>query len=222
MVDEPVAAAVSPLSGARRRLVDELRTKGIGDPAVLAAVGSVPRHAFVPSGVRHRAYEDAALPIGSGQTISQPFVHARSLELLRLAGHERVLEVGTGSGYQTALLSRIAAAVYSVERVEALLDLARVALQVAGVSNVHLSVADGTAGWPDHAPYDAIVVSAGSPEIPQPLLAQLADGGRLLVPIGDRKAQHLVLVERKGTRYVDQAFNSVRFVPLLGEHGWRE
>lgn len=222
MVDEPVAAAVPPLSGARRRLVDELRTKGIGDPAVLAAVGAVPRHAFVPSGVRHRAYEDAALPIGNSQTISQPFVHARSLELLRLTGHERVLEVGTGSGYQTALLSRIAASVYSVERVEALLEQARTALKVSGVSNVHLAAADGTAGWPEHAPYDAIVVSAGSPEIPQPLLAQLADGGRLLVPIGDRNTQHLVLVERKGTRFVDRAFNTVRFVPLLGEHGWRE
>ncbi|MDA1081335.1 MAG: protein-L-isoaspartate(D-aspartate) O-methyltransferase [Gemmatimonadetes bacterium] len=222
MVDRPIASAVAPLSGARRRLVEELKGKGIVDPAVLRAIELTPRHAFVPSGVRHRAYEDGALPIGSGQTISQPFVHARSLELLRLTGSERVLEVGTGSGYQTALLSKLALVIYSVERVEALLRQAEEALRVANVSNVYLAVADGTAGWREHAPFDAIVVGAGSPEIPQPLVDQLADGGRLLVPVGDRDVQRLVLVERKGTRVLEQAYDPVRFVPLVGDHGWAE
>lgn len=223
MVDGPVGSAIAPLTGARRRLVDELRTKGITDAAVLRAIEQTPRHVFVPSGVRHRAYEDAALPIGSGQTISQPFVHARSLELLRLTGTERVLEVGTGSGYQTALLSRMAREVYSIERVEALFANANEALRTArtaGVSNVHLVCGDGTAGWPDHAPYDAIVVGAGSPQVPRPLLDQLADGGRLLVPTGNRDEQRLVLVERNGTRFIERRFDPVRFVPLLGEHGW--
>lgn len=222
MVDSPVTSAAAPMTGARRRLVDELRTKGIADAAVLRAFELTPRHAFVPSGVSHRAYEDAALPIGSGQTISQPFVHARSLELLRLGGTERVLEVGTGSGYQTALLAQLAHEVFSIERVEALFAKAGEALRVAGVTNVQLICGDGTSGWPEHAPYDAIVVGAGSPEVPRPLLDQLADGGRLLVPTGNRDEQRLVLVERKGTRFIERRFDPVRFVPLLGEHGWAE
>jgi protein-L-isoaspartate(D-aspartate) O-methyltransferase len=148
MVDSPVAPA-APLSGARRRLVDDLRRKGITDAAVLAAVGQVPRHAFVPSGVAHRAYEDAALPIGRGQTISQPYVHARSMELLALGAADRVLEIGTGSGYQTALLGRVAKHVYSVERVQALADRAAETLRTVGVANVTLACADGTDGWPE-------------------------------------------------------------------------
>ena len=220
MVDSPVAAAVPQFTGARRRLVDELRAKGIVDAAVLKAFELTPRHVFVPTGVRHRAYDDAALLIGSGQTISQPFVHARSLELLSLSETDRVLEVGTGSGYQTVLLSHLARTVYSVERIAALHERAREAVAAAGATNVILSCADGTEGWKEHAPYDAIVVSAGAPDIPQPLLEQLAEGGRLLTPVGDRNMQQLVLSTRRGQRFDRQSFDPVRFVPLVGEHGW--
>ena len=220
MVDDPVGVPVPQLSGARRRLVDELRAKGITDVAVLGAFERTPRHAFVPTGLRHRAYEDAPLQIGSGQTISQPFVHARALELLHLQPDERVLEVGTGSGYQTVLLSYLAAAVYSVERIPALLDRAREAVRAAGVTNAHLLCADGTGGWPDHAPYDAIVVSAGAPDVPKPLMDQLADGGRLLTPVGGRDEQRLVLIVRRGDRFDRRSLDPVRFVPLVGEHGW--
>lgn len=219
-MDSPVAVATPQFTGARRRLVEELRLKGIADASVLKAFELTARHAFVPSGVRHRAYEDAALLIGSGQTISQPFVHARSLELLKLTGAERVLEIGTGSGYQTVLLSHLVQRVYSVERIAALHERAAEAVKAAGASNVDLTCSDGTAGWPEHAPYDAILVSAGAPEIPQPLLDQLSEGGRLITPVGDREMQRLVLVTRHGVRFDRQTFDPVRFVPLVGEHGW--
>mgnify|MGYP003336570039 FL=1 len=215
-------ATPTQLSGARRRLVEELRAKGIRDERVLRAVEATPRHLFMPTGVRHRAYEDAAVLIGSGQTISQPFVHARSLELLGLTGTERALEIGTGSGYQTALLAQLAAAVFSVERIPALYDKALAALEAAGVRNVTLQCADGTAGWAAHAPYDAIVVGAGAPDVPQPLVDQLADGGRLLVPVGDLELQRLVMVTRRGDRVERQSCDPVRFVPLVGGHGWAE
>lgn len=210
----------SRLTGARRRLVEELRTKGIRDERVLRAVEATPRHLFMPTGVRHRAYEDAAVLIGSGQTISQPFVHARSLELLGLTGTERVLEIGTGSGYQTALLAQMAAKVCSVERIPALYDKALAALETSRARNVHLQCADGTAGWPAHAPYDAIVVGAGAPDVPQPLVDQLSEGGRLLVPVGDLDLQRLVLVTRRGGAVSRQSYDPVRFVPLVGGHGW--
>lgn len=220
MVEGPVAPAGRPLSGARRRLVDELRRKGITDASVLAAIEATPRHLFLPTGVAHRAYEDAAIPIGSGQTISQPFVHARSLELLRLTGDECVLEVGTGSGYQTALLARMARHAFSVERVRELHERAAGVLQALAVGNVTLACADGTDGWPEHAPYGAIVVGAGAPDVPRPLVEQLAEGGRLVVPVGGRDEQRLALVERRGGRLFRTDFDSVRFVPLLGTHGW--
>jgi protein-L-isoaspartate(D-aspartate) O-methyltransferase len=221
MVEGPVApAGIAPMSGARRRLVDDLRRKGIADAAVLDAIAQTPRHAFVPTGLAHRAYEDSALPIGSGQTISQPFVHARSLELLQASGRGRALEVGTGSGYQTALLARLATHVYSIERVPELHERAGGSLRAVGVTNVSLACADGTDGWPEHAPYDAIVVGAGSPDVPQPLAGQLAEGGRLVVPVGGRDEQRLVLIERRGNRFVRSEFDLVRFVPLVGAHGW--
>lgn len=210
------------MSGARRRLAEELRAKGITDDAVLQAIERTPRHLFVPSGVRHRAYEDAPLQIGNGQTISQPFVHARSLQLLELTGAERVLEVGTGSGYQTVLLSHLAREVFSVERIDALARSAADAVQAAGAQNVRIECRDGTAGWPEHAPYDAIVVGAGSPDVPKPLMDQLTEGGRLLTPVGDREQQRLVLVRRIGGRFSRQDYDPVRFVPLLGAHGWAE
>jgi protein-L-isoaspartate(D-aspartate) O-methyltransferase len=216
-----VERAVEPeFRGARHRLVEELRGKGIRDLAVLRAVEMTPRHLFVPTGIRHRAYDDAPLPIGNGQTISQPFIHAQYLEVLELKGTERVLEVGTGTGYQTALLSHLVAQVFSIERIASLSSQAREILKQLGLRNISLLVGDGTLGWRDHAPFDAILVSAGSPTVPQPLLDQLADGGRLLVPIGDRDVQQLVMYRRRGERIEKRDVAAVRFVPLIGTHGW--
>jgi len=206
--------------GARSRLIEELREKGVRDMSVLRALDLTPRHLFVPTGIRHRAYEDTALPIGSSQTISQPSVHARYLETLALKGTERVLEIGTGSGYQTVLLAHLVAQVFSVERIKALLDNAREAIKLCEVSNVSLMLGDGTYGWKAYAPYDAILVGAASPDVPQPLLDQLAEGGRLLVPVGSKEEQQLLLITRKGTIFNRETLTPVRFVPLLGDHGW--
>jgi len=207
-------------AGYRARLVETLRAQGIRDLAVLKAFAETPRHLFVPAAVRHRAYDDTALPIGNGQTISQPFTQARYLEALRLRGRERVLEIGTGSGYQTALLGALADQVFSVERVRSLALAAQQALRAAGVANVSVLVGDGTLGWSAYAPYDAIVVAAGGPEIPPPLVEQLALTGRLLVPLGKRGAQTLTLVERDGATLRRTPLGGARFVPLLGEHGF--
>lgn len=209
-------------TGVRRRLIETLRSKGIRDLAVLRAFDLVPRHLFVPTGVYHRAYDDTAIPIGNGQTISQPSTHARYLELLQLTGKERVLEIGTGSGYQTALLSHLAAQVFSIERVPALLDRARMVLREAGVRNVSLLAGDGTLGWREYAPYDAILVTAGSPSVPEPLAQQLADGGRMLIPLGDRENQVLTVITRKGDTFEQRKVAPARFVPLVGRHGWAE
>ncbi len=206
--------------GARTRLIEELRAKGVKDISVLRALDLTPRHLFVPTGVRHRAYEDTPLPIGNSQTISQPSVHARYLETLALQGTERVLEIGTGSGYQTVLLAHLAAQVFSVERIKPLLDNAREAIALCEVHNVSLLLGDGTHGWKSCAPYDAILVGAASPDVPQPLLDQLADGGRLLVPVGTREEQQLLLITRKGEKFTRETLAPVRFVPLVGEHGW--
>lgn len=206
--------------GARRRLVETLRENGINDMAVLRAFEQTPRHLFVPSGIRHRAYEDSALPIGSGQTISQPTVHARYLQLLQLTGTETVLEVGTGSGYQTVLLAHLAARVFSIELVPELLETAREAIAASGVRNVSLMLGDGTLGWREHAPYDAILVSAAAPEVPRPLLEQLADGGKLIAPLGSMDEQMLVMVTRRGEIVERRDIAPVRFVPLWGTHGW--
>lgn len=206
--------------GARRRLVETLQANGISDLAVLRAIEMTPRHLFVPTGVRHRAYDDVALPIGNGQTISQPSIHARYLELLHLTGNERVLEVGTGSGYQTVLLSHLVAQVFTIERVGPLLDRARAIVRECGAKNVSFLLGDGTIGWREYAPYDAILVSAGAPDTPQPLLDQLADGGRLLIPLGDREEQILVMFTRRGATIERRDIAPVRFVPLLGTHGW--
>ena len=217
-----MAGAVGPeFRGARRRLVETLQTMGIRDLAVLRAVDLTPRHLFVPTGVRHRAYEDSALPIGNGQTISQPSVHARYLELLHLTGKERVLEVGTGTGYQTALLSNLAAQVFSIERVTALYEQAREILRQLDVRNVSMLLGDGTIGWREYAPYDAILVSAGAPTVPAPLLDQLAEGGTLLIPLGGKDEQILVSFERRDGAIVRRDIAPVRFVPLLGPHGWQ-
>jgi len=211
---------VHELRGPRRRLIETLQANGIRDLAVLRAFDEVPRHLFVPTGVRHRAYDDAALPIGSGQTISQPSIHALYLDELRLTGQERVLEIGTGSGFQTALLARLAAQVFTVERVPALMDRAKVVLRELQVNNVSYLVGDGTIGWREYGPYDAILVGAGSPSVPQPLLDQLAVGGRLLCPVGDRAKQDVVLVTRGISGITTTVIADARFVPLVGTHGW--
>jgi protein-L-isoaspartate(D-aspartate) O-methyltransferase len=208
--------------GYRNRLVEVLRRKGVRDLSVLRAVQMVPRHLFVPESVRHRAYDDTALPIGSGQTISQPYVQARYLELIGLTGREKVLEIGTGSGYQTALLALVASMVFSVERVPHLAQSARTALANSGIRNVTVLVGDGTLGWRPFAPYDAILVSAASPEIPSPLVEQLAEGGRMVIPLGDRASQTLTLVERQGDQVRSRTVADVRFVPLVGEFGFSQ
>jgi protein-L-isoaspartate(D-aspartate) O-methyltransferase len=208
--------------GYRTRLVETLRRKGVRSLSVLRAIQMVPRHLFVPESVRHRAYDDVALPIGSGQTISQPYVQARYLELIGLTGQEKVLEIGTGSGYQTALLALVASMVFSIERFAGLAQSARAALAAAGVRNVTVLVGDGTLGWRPFAPYDAILVSAASPEVPAPLVDQLAVGGRMVIPLGDRASQTLTLVERQSEGVRTSTIGDVRFVPLVGEFGFRQ
>ena len=211
---------MSSFSGARRRLVEQLQDGGVRDLAVLRAFDLTPRHVFVPSGMRHRAYEDSALPIGNGQTISQPSTHARYLELLTLRGQERVLEIGTGSGYQTVLLSHLAAQVFSIERVGALLDGAREAIRSAGARNISLLSGDGTLGWRDYSPFDAILVTAAAPQVPEPLAEQLNEGGRMLVPLGEREEQMLCLIVKRGGVLERRDIAPARFVPLVGRYGW--
>ena len=216
-----MAGTLTPdLRGPRRRLVELLQSSGIRDVAVLRAIDLTPRHLFVPSAVRHRAYEDSALPIGNGQTISQPSIHARYLELLQLSGREKVLEVGTGSGYQTVLLSHLVEQVFSIERIPALLERSREIVRQLNVRNVSLLLGDGTFGWREYGPYDAILVSAAAPDVPQPLVDQLADGGRMLVPLGGKEEQTLVLITRRGDEVERRDIAPVRFVPLVGTHGW--
>jgi protein-L-isoaspartate(D-aspartate) O-methyltransferase len=217
MVARPVD---QELRGARLRLIETLRDKGIRDLAVLRAFEQTPRHQFLPTGLRHRAYEDSSWPIGNGQTISQPSIHARYLELLGLTGHERVLEVGTGSGYQTVLLAHLVEQVFTIERIPALYQHAREAIKRAGAGNVSMLLGDGTLGWREYAPYDAILVSAGAPSVPDPLLAQIAERGRMLVPVGTREDQQLVMYSRANGQLERKEIGPVRFVPLVGHHGW--
>jgi protein-L-isoaspartate(D-aspartate) O-methyltransferase len=217
-----VAAAVEQdFKGVRRRLVELLQQNGIRDLSVLHAIDETPRHLFMPTGVRNRAYEDSAVPIGSGQTISQPSIHARYLELLKLTGKEKVLEIGTGSGYQTALLSRLAAQVFSIERIPALLDSAREIIQKIGLRNVSFLLGDGTLGWRQYAPYDAILVGAGAPDVPETYQEQLAEGGRILIPLGDRDEQTLFMFTRRGDKLEKEEIAPVRFVPLVGKYSWK-
>ena len=217
-----MAAAVTEheYRGPRQRLVELLHEQGIKDLAVLHAIDKVPRHLFVPTGVRHRAYEDSALPIGNGQTISQPSIHARYLELLKLKGNERVLEIGTGSGYQTALLAELASQVFSIERIGALLDSARKVIRKLEIRNVSFLLGDGTLGWRQYAPYDAILVGAGAPAVPSTYHEQLAEGGRILIPLGDREEQTLFMYTRRGDKLEEMEIAPVRFVPLVGKYSW--
>ena len=205
----------------RERMVEEqIRARGITDQRLLDAFLAVPRHLFVPREFQASAYADHPLPIGAGQTISQPYITALMTSLLRLQGHERVLDIGAGSGYQTAILATLALEVYAIERLPELMEALRQRLHDAGLLNVHLKVGDGTLGWPDHAPYDAILIAASAPEIPAPLLDQLADHGRLIMPVGDEQGQTLVEVDRRGTTLSRKTIVGCMFVPLIGRFGW--
>jgi len=200
----------------RDRLVQRLRSEGIKNNAVLEVMGSTPRHLFMDEALASRAYEDTALPIGHGQTISQPYIVARMTELVLEVNPAKVLEVGTGSGYQAAILAKLVEKVYSTERIEPLATQARQRFRLLGYRNVRVQHSDGSWGWPQFGPFDAIIVTAGAAEIPQPLLEQLAVGGRLVMPLGDQGQQRLVCVTRTPTVYERVDLEPVSFVPLLG------
>ncbi len=204
----------------RRQMVAALEQAGVRDRRVLDAMLEVPRHLFVPPRWRTRAYGDSALSIGEGQTISQPLVVARMTEAAAVGADSKVLEIGTGSGYQAAVLSRIVRFVFTVERIPRLAREAKKRLDALGIENVSVKVMDGTLGWSAQAPYDAILVTAGAPEVPRPLLSQLAEGGRLVVPVGDREQQEMVLVENRGGRFITRNLGGAAFVPLIGRFGW--
>jgi protein-L-isoaspartate(D-aspartate) O-methyltransferase len=200
----------------------QLRRRGISDATVLAAIESVPRHEFVAEEFRERAYDDVPLPIGDGQTISQPYIVAAMTAALHLRPGDRVLEIGTGCGYQAAILSRLAKEVFTVERRHELARSASERLARLGYANVHVHCGDGTLGLPEFAPFDGILVAAAAPAVPAPLLAQLAGGGRMILPVGNPEHQELQLIEKQGTALLKSTLEGCRFVPLVGYHGWQE
>jgi protein-L-isoaspartate(D-aspartate) O-methyltransferase len=209
-------------SAARREAMvrSQIERRGVTHPGVLAALRTVPRELFVPAHLADTAYDDRALPIGSGQTISQPYMVAVMTQALNLTPSSRVLEVGTGSGYQAAVLSHLAGQVTTMERRPELAEEARTRLAELGCANVTVIVGDGTAGYAEGAPYDAILVTAGAPEVPEPLTAQLADGGRLVIPVGTAREQDLITIERRGDRLTQTSGERCIFVPLVGRFGW--
>jgi protein-L-isoaspartate(D-aspartate) O-methyltransferase len=210
-----------PYAVARRRMVSEqLLPGGIRDSRVLAAMGRVPRHAFVSPGMEDQAYLDRPLPIGEGQTISQPLMVAIMSEALALTGSERVLEIGTGSGYQAAILAELAREVYTVERLDDLSIRARKILYRLNYQNIRLRIGDGTLGWPEAGPYDGIIVTAGAPAVPEALMQQLAEGGRLVIPVGGHEVQELEVITRRGSELSRRSVTACRFVKLIGERGW--
>ena len=207
----------------RGRMVDEqLVSRGVKDERVLATMRKIPRHEFLPEAIRGMAYSDSALPLGEGQTMSQPYMVALMTELLGLKGPERVLEIGTGSGYQAAVLAELCEKVYTVERIKTLADKTRVQLDRLGYKRVAIKIYDGTYGWKEMAPFDAIIVTAGSPDIPAPLVEQLKEGGRMVIPVGDRYGQQLITVVRTAEGMVTSRSIPCVFVPLIGNHGWKE
>jgi protein-L-isoaspartate(D-aspartate) O-methyltransferase len=216
------AASANAYRIPRERMIDRLRKHyGITDVRVLDAMRAVPRHLFVPEALQSRAYGDHALPINANQTISQPFIVARMTELLELDDRSRVLEIGAGSGYQTAVLARTAAQVYAIERIPELAREAQARIRQLGIYNATVKCFDGTLGWSAHAPYDAILVAAGGPHVPEPLLAQLKIGGRLVIPIGGtRESQRLIRVVRTEKGYSQEDHGACAFVPLIGHYGW--
>ncbi len=207
----------------RGNMVKRLREHyKIQDERVLSAMNVLPRHLFVAEAIKHQAYKDNALPIASQQTISQPFIVARMTELLELTPQSKILEIGAGSGYQTAVLASLAGKIYAIERIPNLASEAQERIQKLGFQNVTLTCADGTNGWEVYAPFDGILVAAGSPDVPQPLLKQLKIGGKLVIPIGqDTKTQNLIRVTRNLKGFQTEDFGACSFVPLIGEHGWK-
>jgi len=200
---------------------EQILARGVRDARVIEALRKVPRHLFVDMGLVSRAYDDCALPIGEKQTLSQPYMAARMTEALELAGEEKALEIGTGSGYQTALLAELCFNVFSVEKLRSLSRQARALLDRLEYHNVALHVGDGSIGWSDHAPYDAIIVTAGAPNVPKPLLEQLAIGGRMVIPVGDAKNQTLLRISRDAAGFHQEELEGCRFVKLVGKYGWR-
>jgi protein-L-isoaspartate(D-aspartate) O-methyltransferase len=201
---------------------EQIIARGISDSRVIAAIRKIPRHLFIDPGIVNRAYDDSALPIGEKQTLSQPYMSARMTEALKLTGSEKVLEVGTGSAYQTALLAEICFNVFSVEKIRGLSRKARLLLDQLGYQNIALHVGDGTIGWSEHAPYDAIIVTAGAPSAPKPLLDQLSIGGRMVIPVGEEQGQTLIRVTRTRSSFKEEQLGDCKFVKLLGKYGWRE
>jgi protein-L-isoaspartate(D-aspartate) O-methyltransferase len=201
---------------------EQLIARGISDSDVLKAMLKVPREAFVPEEHAHLAYDDRPLPIGEGQTISQPYIVALMTQLLGLTGVEKVLEIGTGSGYQTAILAELSKEVYTVERIASLGDRAKIVLDKMGYKNIKFLVSDGTLGWPEYAPYDRIIATAASADLPQPFIEQLADGGRIVIPLGDRFSQVLTVYDKKGAGVTKKETISCVFVPLIGKHGFHK
>lgn len=211
------------LDSARQRMVlEQLERRGIKDPRVLAAMRTVPRHRFLPAELHDHAYDDGPLPIGDSQTISQPYMVALMSEVAELTGTEKVLEVGTGSGYQTSVLARLARVVHSIELNAHLHDRARVILNSVGLTNVHLRCADGSDGWPEEAPFDVVLVTAAMPGIALPLLNQLTPDGRLVAPIGEDELQTLVRISHKTGRWNEEYFGECRFVKMTGKHGFQD
>lgn len=200
---------------------EQLIPRGIKDPRVLDAMRRVPRHLFVSEALRHSAYSDMAMPIGEDQTISQPYMVAVMTELLELKGGEKVLEIGTGSGYQAAVLAELAREVYTIERIAVLADAAQERFRALSYTNIKVHVGDGTLGWPDEAPFAAIIITAASPRVPDPLLAQLADQGRLVIPVGSRFSQQLLRIRKTSEGLSEEYHTPCVFVPLIGEHGWK-
>ena len=207
----------------RSRMVDEqIVSRGVKNERVLVAMRKVPRHEFLPEAIRGMAYADNALPLGEGQTMSQPYMVALMTEFLALTGTERVLEIGTGSGYQAAVLAELCGKVYTVERIKTLADKARATLDRLGYKSVAIKTYDGTYGWKEMAPFDAIMVTAGSPDIPAPLVEQLKEGGRMVIPVGERYGQELIKVVKTADGRITERSIPCAFVPLIGNHGWKE
>jgi len=208
---------------ARERMVkNQLMARGIKDERVLQAMGKIPRHLFIQEALAGEAYNDHPVPIGEKQTISQPYIVALMTEALELKGSENTLEIGTGSGYQTAILAELSSRVYTIERIKSLLVKARKLLAKLGYNNILFKAFDGTLGWKEYAPFDAIMVTAGSPNVPEPLKEQLADNGRMIIPVGDRYTQELIKITRKGENFEQEGLGGCRFVNLIGVYGWKE